>query len=90
MSFSLRNDGSVAGAEVPQIYLAGLNDPVEPPKRLVGWEKVSLNPGETRRVRVLVPAQMRRIWDTSQNGWRIAKGGRFYVGASSRDIRLEQ
>jgi len=90
VSFSLRNDGPVAGAEVPQIYLAGLNDPVEPPKRLVGWEKVSLNPGEMRRVRVTVPAQMRRIWDTSKNAWKIANGGRFYVGASSRDIRLEQ
>jgi beta-glucosidase len=90
VSFLLRNDGPVAGAEVPQVYLAGLSDPVEPPKRLVGWEKVSLNPGEMRRVRVTVPAQMRRIWDTSKNRWRIANGGRFYVGASSRDIRLEQ
>jgi len=43
-----------------------------------------------RRVRVTVPAQMRRIWDTSKNAWKIANGGRFYVGASSRDIRLEQ
>lgn len=90
VSFSLRNDGSVAGAEVPQVYLAGLNDPVEPPKRLVGWEKVSLNPGEQRRVRVTVPAQMRRIWDTSRDAWKIAAGGQFYVGASSGDIRLKQ
>jgi len=90
VSFSLRNDGSVAGAEVPQVYLAGLNDPIEPPQRLVGWEKVSLNPGEERRVRVTVPAQMRRVWDTSRDAWKIAKGGQFYVGASSRDIRLKQ
>lgn len=90
VSFSLRNDGQVAGAEVPQVYLGDLNDSVEPPKRLVGWEKISLNPGEARRVRVTIPAQMRRVWDMSRNEWRIAKGGRFYVGSSSRDIRLEQ
>ncbi|MGN6084370.1 beta-glucosidase family protein [Trinickia sp.] len=90
VSFTLRNDGSVAGAEVPQVYLAGLNDPVEPPKRLVGWEKVSLNPSEARRVRVEIPAQMRRVWDTNRNGWKLATGGQFYVGASSRDIRLEE
>jgi beta-glucosidase len=89
VSFTLRNDGQVAGAEVPQVYLAGLNDPVEPPKRLVGWEKVRLNPGETRRVCVEIPAQMRRVWDTSHNRWKLADGGHFYVGASSRDIRLK-
>ena len=90
VSFTLRNDGPVAGAEVPQVYLAGLNDPVEPPKRLVGWDKVSLNAGEARRVRVEVPAEMRRVWDTKRNDWRLAMGGQFYVGASSRDIRLEE
>ncbi|MGN6234001.1 MAG: beta-glucosidase [Trinickia sp.] len=89
VSFTLRNDGQMAGAEVPQVYLAGLNDPVEPPKRLVGWDKVSLNPGEARRVRVEIPAQMRRVWDTSHNDWKLATGGQFYVGASSRDIRLK-
>ncbi|MGN6650151.1 beta-glucosidase family protein [Trinickia sp.] len=90
VTFTLRNDGSVDGAEVPQVYLAGLNDPVEPPKRLVGWEKVSLRAGESRRVCVEVPAQMRRVWDTSSKGWKVATGGQFYVGASSRDIRLEE
>jgi beta-glucosidase len=90
VSFMLRNDGPVAGAEVPQVYLAGLNDPVEPPKRLVGWEKVRLDAGESRRVRVEIPAQMRRVWDTSRNAWKLATGGEFYVGASSRDIRLEE
>jgi beta-glucosidase len=89
VSFTLRNDGPLAGAEVPQVYLANLNDPVEPPKRLVGWEKVSLNPGEARHVSVEIPAQMRRVWDTSHNDWKLATGGQFYVGASSRDIRLQ-
>ncbi|AIO84519.1 beta-glucosidase [Burkholderia pseudomallei] len=90
VSFALTNDGPVAGAEVPQVYLGDLDDPQEPPKRLVGWDKVGLRAGETRRVRIVIPAEMRRVWDASRNGWALAKGGRIYVGASSRDIRLQQ
>ncbi|AIO69061.1 beta-glucosidase family protein [Burkholderia oklahomensis] len=90
VSFTLTNDGPVAGAEVPQVYLGDLDDPQEPPQRLVGWDKVSLRAGEARRVRIVIPADMRRVWDTSRNGWAFAKGGRIYVGASSRDIRLRQ
>jgi len=88
VSFNVRNDGSVAGAEVPQVYLA-VPYKDEPPRRLVGWEKVSLDPGETQRVRVLVSPRMQSVWDTSSNGWRFVPGGRVHVGASSRDIRLQ-
>ena len=42
VSFTVRNDGRVAGAEVPQVYL-GVPYRDEPPRRLVGWEKIGLN-----------------------------------------------
>jgi beta-glucosidase len=80
----------VAGAEVPQVYLAGLGDSEEPPQRLVGWEKVSLNAGEARRVNIVVSPMMRRVWDSGNNTWRVATNGCVEVGASSRDIRLKQ
>ncbi|RQT39596.1 glycoside hydrolase family 3 C-terminal domain-containing protein [Burkholderia contaminans] len=88
VAFTVRNDGRVAGAETPQVYL-GVPYKDEPPKRLVGWEKIRLNPGETRRVRVTVSPRMQSVWDTSRNGWRVVPGGTVYVGASSRDIRLQ-
>jgi Fibronectin type III-like domain len=38
------------GAEVAQIYLGLPASTVEPPKRLVGWAKVELEPGETEEI----------------------------------------
>ncbi|KWB87486.1 glycoside hydrolase family 3 C-terminal domain-containing protein [Burkholderia ubonensis] len=88
VSFTVRNDGPVAGADVPQVYL-GVPYKDEPPRRLVGWEKIDLNPGEARRVRITVPPRMQSVWDASRNGWRYVPGGTVFVGASSRDIRLQ-
>lgn len=88
VSFTVRNDGRVAGAEVPQVYL-GVPYSGEPPRRLVGWEKIGMSPGEARRVRMTVTPRMQSVWDTSRNGWRYVPGGTVYVGASSRDIRLQ-
>ncbi|KVT53383.1 glycoside hydrolase family 3 C-terminal domain-containing protein [Burkholderia ubonensis] len=88
VSFTVRNDGPAAGADVPQVYL-GVPYKDEPPRRLVGWEKIDLNPGEARRVRITVPPRMQSVWDASRNGWRYVPGGTVFVGASSRDIRLQ-
>jgi beta-glucosidase len=87
VSFTIKNDGAVTGAEVPQVYL-GINDKDEPPMRLAGWEKISLKPGETQRVTVKVTSHLQSIWDIANNDWKWIPGSRVYVGASSRDIRL--
>ncbi len=87
VSFTVKNDGAVAGAEVPQIYL-GINDKDEPPMRLAGWEKVNLRPGESRQIIVEVSPRLQSIWDIANNDWKWISGSRVYVGASSRDIRL--
>jgi beta-glucosidase len=89
VTFELKNAGNVAGAEVPQIYL-GINDPEEPPRRLVGWDKVFLEPGESRQVTVEITPRMQSIWDVSgtPHGWKYIPGSKVYVGASSSDIRL--
>ncbi|WGS46475.1 glycoside hydrolase family 3 C-terminal domain-containing protein [Burkholderia sp. JSH-S8] len=88
VAFTVRNDGPVAGAEVPQVYL-GVPYKDEPPRRLVGWDKIDLKPGEARRVHIGVSARLQSIWDTSRHGWRYVPGGTVSVGASSRDIRLQ-
>jgi beta-glucosidase len=87
-SFIIRNDGRVAGAEVAQVYL-GVNYSGEPPERLVGWQKVYLNPGEARPVSVTIPERLQSVWDTASNNWKFVGGSAVYVGASSRDIRLQ-
>jgi hypothetical protein len=45
VSFFVKNDGALAGAEVPQIYL-GVDYAGEPPRQLGGWRKIHLKPGE--------------------------------------------
>ena len=85
--FTVKNDGPVAGAEVPQVYL-GIRDMDEPPKRLVGWSKIELKPGESRKVSITVSPRQQSIWSVDVNDWKFIPGSRVYVGASSRDIRL--
>lgn len=91
VTFTVTNTGQVEGAEVPQVYL-GIKDPEEPPKRLVGWEKICLKPGESKKVNIPISLRMQSIWDVSGaiHHWRYIPGGIIYVGASSSDIRLKQ
>ena len=93
VSFEVTNTGTRAGAEVAQVYLGLPTSTDEPPKRLVDWAKVELEPGKTKKVRVtLEPKATSRplsYWNVTTRGWQIADGDyQVYVGASSRDIRL--
>ncbi len=93
VNFTLSNTGTHAGAEVAQIYLGLPASTGEPPRRLVGWAKVELEPGETREVTVTLDPKATShplsYWNVETNGWEIASGDyQVYVGASSRDIRL--
>ena len=71
-----------------EVYL-GVNYSGEPPRRLVGWQKVYLRPGESKPVRVSVTERAQSVWDTARNNWQYVPGSAVYVGASSRDIRLQ-
>lgn len=89
LSIKIRNTGSRAGAEVVQLYL---NDPVasvvRPVQRLIGYRKVVLEPGETVRLTVEVPADLAAF--TGIAGERIVEPGELVVGfgRSSGDIPL--
>jgi beta-glucosidase len=91
--FSITNTGSRVGAEIAQVYLALPASTAEPPKRLVGWAKVALQPDESKEVTVtLDPNATSRplsYWNTGTKNWQIADGTyQVQVAASSRDIRL--
>jgi len=93
VSFTVTNSGSRAGAETAQVYLGLPASTDEPPRRLVGWAKVELKPGESKEVSVTLDlkATSRPLssWNINTNDWEIAHGDyQVYVGASSRDIRL--
>jgi beta-glucosidase len=88
VTFSLTNTGSVAGAEVAQVYLRLPSSTGEPPKRLVGWQKVSLEPGAQQQVTIEVDendsSHPLSYWDVSSKSWRAGAGDyAVYLGNSS-------
>ncbi|HEY4900256.1 MAG TPA: glycoside hydrolase family 3 C-terminal domain-containing protein [Terriglobales bacterium] len=89
VTFTVKNTGSRAGAEVAQVYAALPADAGEPPKRLVGWSKVQLNPGESKQVTVPVPPLYLSIYDADSNNWKLLPGSyTFMAGSSSKDLSL--
>jgi beta-glucosidase len=93
IQFVLRNTGSRAGAEVPQLYLGFPSAIGEPPKRLVAFAKRQLNPGEMTNVQLTIdPAATNHplsYWDSNSNTWNIANGFYpIYVGSSSGNIAV--
>lgn len=92
VSFTLRNIGSRAGAEVAQVYIAPTSGVVPPPcpvQWLAGFAKIELEPGEERRVVLRLDETAFRKWDASLHRWRVYPGGyEIRVASSSRDVRL--
>jgi beta-glucosidase len=85
---SVKNSGSVDGAEVVQAYLAFPESAGEPPKNLRGFEKVFLKKGKKENITFELSKTELSIWDTVANTWVIPSGKfTLYIGASSRDIR---
>jgi beta-glucosidase len=87
VTFDLSNTGPVAGAEVGQVYLGLPAATSEPPKRLVGWQKVYLAPGALQHVTVQVnqndSSHPMSYWDVSSNSWLVANGDyTVYLGNS--------
>ncbi|MFZ1179637.1 MAG: beta-glucosidase [Mycobacterium sp.] len=72
-SFSVVNVGDRAGADVPQLYLTAA--PGERCLRLLGFERVELEPGATCRVTIEADARLLARYDGSAGSWRIKPGG---------------
>jgi beta-glucosidase len=86
------NTGYCAGAEVVQVYVEPRNPSVERPLReLKAFQKVALNPGETRMVSVILTPRAFAYYSTEQKSW-VAESGEYVIriGTSSRDLPLHQ
>lgn len=102
VEYTLTNTGERAGAEASQVYLMLPRQAQQPSKRLVGFEKVFLEPGESRRVRIEIDAGAANhpfsyfvpdypddltLW--AHGDWQEANGQyRVLVGGSSADTPL--
>jgi len=87
VSFTVKNTGARAGKDVPQIYVGHSGDGWEAPRRLAGWQKVSLQPGESRQVSLTVDPRLLARYDGKLHQWVIAKGAyELSLGSSSRTV----
>lgn len=103
VTFTLKNTGAVAGKEVPQLYLTLPEVAAEPSKRLVGFDKIELQPGESKQVTLtvdsaapnhpfgyFVPAS-EDLFEWAHGTWLNASGGyTVHVGGGSDSTPLER
>ncbi len=89
VSFTVKNTGKVAGAEVAQVYAGLPASAGEPPKRLVAWEKVQLAPGEEKTVNLTLDPFHLSIFNVDKDDWQLLPGEyKVFVGGSSRSTPL--
>ena len=64
---------------------------MRPPKELKAFNKVSLEPGETKTVKFVLDKEALSFWDAEEKTW-VAEPGEFEIlaGSSSRDIRARK
>ena len=92
VSADVTNTGKSAGKEVVQLYIRDLTgSAIRPEKELKGFEKVFLEPGETKTITMELNKRSFAWYNTKLHDWFAASGDyEILVGASSRDIRLTE
>ncbi len=90
VSFTLTNTGSVAGAEVAQMYIGAKDSKVfRAVRELKGFKKVYLEPGESKRVEIPFETYSFRWFNVKSNQFEIEDCDyTIEIGSSSRDLRL--
>ena len=92
VNFVVTNTGSRRGAEVAQVYVTELSPRLpRPPQELKAFDKIWLNPGESKTVTLRLGREAFCSYDASKSGWSF-NPGKFdiRVGSSSRLIRFKQ
>jgi beta-glucosidase len=90
VSFDLLNAGARAGSEVTQMYVHQVkSNVVQPIKSLQGFQRIVLEPGETKHVTIALPASQLSYYDVATHKFVVAPGMfNVMIGSSSDDIRL--
>jgi beta-glucosidase len=91
VSVKVRNTGRRRGSQVVQVYVGSADGsgPDAPPRRLEGFAKVWLDPGERRKVEIELGPRAFAHWDADRDAW-VQRAGSYtvHVGTSSRDLPL--
>lgn len=91
VSFEMKNTGKVKGEETAQVYVGSKMPGVDRPvKELKGFEKIMLEPGESKKISIVLNKKNLARYDEEFHEWKIDAGQyEIYVGSSSRDLILK-
>ena len=90
VTFSVKNTGERAGAEVAEVYATLPSSADQPAKRLVGFDKIMLQPGESREVTVAIEPLALTMYDEASATMRVVPGSyTLSVGGSSQSLPLQ-
>jgi beta-glucosidase len=82
--FTVKNTGARAGTEIAEVYARFPKRTGESFKRLVGWKRITLAPGESQSVTVALDPRVLQTFDEVNNRWNLASGQyEVLVGSSS-------
>jgi len=87
--FTVKNTGKRAGTEIAEVYARLPKGTDEPYKRLAGWKRVTLAPGESQSISIAIDDRVLQTFDEEKNVWNMTKGEyQVMVGGSSDDTPL--
>lgn len=89
VSATIKNTGDRVGCEIVQLYVGAKNPTLPRPLReLKAFEKITLNPGESKTVKLMLSPVDLAFYDTAFKDWKVEPGEYIIdLAASSRDIR---
>ncbi len=95
VTITIKNTGGMDSDEVPQVYIgapSNVPDGVQfPVSALVAFDRIPVKRGESRNITLHVAPRQLQYWSTNEGKWATPSGKRTVsVGASSRDLRLNQ
>jgi beta-glucosidase len=90
VSFEVKNIGRREGAEVAELYVGDAHASIPGPvKELKGFAKVSLKPGESKRVSITLDRRAFSFYDVGKKDWNAEPGlFNILIGGSSDKIQL--
>ena len=89
VSLDVTNTGAATGIDTPQVYALVTGSDRKESQRLIGWSRVALAPGETKRVTISADPRLLANYDATLPGWRIAEGKvGVAVGTSAETLNL--
>jgi beta-glucosidase len=87
----VQNTGQRAGTEIAEVYVQLPKGSGENFRRLAGWQRVELGPGESKTVTVAMEPLALATWNDSKESWEWMPGEyTVFAGSSSEDLPLRE